>query len=54
MCVVAAKHYWNAGLRLMDTPLQRQELKAPVEEILRAMASTRTSTGGKRVWPPLC
>ncbi|XP_048865345.1 cilia- and flagella-associated protein 46 isoform X2 [Brienomyrus brachyistius] len=46
MCVVAAKHYWNACLRLMDTPLQRQELKAPVEEILRAMAST--STGGKK------
>ncbi|XP_023695682.2 cilia- and flagella-associated protein 46 isoform X2 [Paramormyrops kingsleyae] len=48
MCVVAVKHYWNAGLRLMDTPLQRQELKAPMEEILRAMASTRTRTGGKR------
>ncbi|XP_067242183.1 cilia- and flagella-associated protein 46 [Chanodichthys erythropterus] len=40
LCVTAAGHYWNACLPLLDTRLDRRQLREPLELILKAMAHT--------------
>lgn len=40
--MAAARHYWNACLPLTETPVERQQLREPLESILRALAHTST------------
>ncbi|MFT7806045.1 cilia- and flagella-associated protein 46 [Arapaima gigas] len=40
LCIMAARHYWNACLPLARTAQGRQELRVPMETILRAISST--------------
>ncbi|XP_076831437.1 cilia- and flagella-associated protein 46-like [Brachyhypopomus gauderio] len=40
LCGSAARHYWNACLPLLASPQYRQQLRRPLELILRALAHT--------------
>ncbi|KAM9477000.1 cilia- and flagella-associated protein 46 [Clarias gariepinus] len=40
LCRTAARHYWNSCLPLLDSPEQRQQLKGPLELIVRALTHT--------------
>ncbi|XP_036429472.1 LOW QUALITY PROTEIN: cilia- and flagella-associated protein 46 [Colossoma macropomum] len=45
LCGSAAKHYWNACLPLLTSPEQRQQLKEPLELIVKALTNTCPQTG---------
>ncbi|XP_049337763.1 cilia- and flagella-associated protein 46-like [Astyanax mexicanus] len=47
-CGSAAKHYWNACLPLVDFPEQRQQLREPLELILKALNNTYSQPGSEK------
>ncbi|XP_058242545.1 cilia- and flagella-associated protein 46 isoform X2 [Hemibagrus wyckioides] len=40
LCGTVARHYWNSCLPLLDTPEQRQQLRKPLELIVKALSCT--------------
>ncbi|XP_066535415.1 cilia- and flagella-associated protein 46 isoform X2 [Hoplias malabaricus] len=45
LCGTAARHYWNTCLPLLATPKQRQQLREPLELIVKAMTNTYPQPG---------
>ncbi|XP_071248936.1 cilia- and flagella-associated protein 46 isoform X7 [Salvelinus alpinus] len=40
LCMATARHYWNNCLPLTETSLERQQLRQPLEKILKALVHT--------------
>ncbi|XP_029496742.2 cilia- and flagella-associated protein 46 isoform X1 [Oncorhynchus nerka] len=49
LCMATARHYWNNCLPLTETSLERQQLRQPLEKILKALVHTskKDPTQGK-------
>ncbi|KAM3842817.1 cilia- and flagella-associated protein 46 [Diretmus argenteus] len=47
LCMAAARHYWNTCLPLTQTPVERGQLREPLEKILNALAHTNTQHAHK-------
>ncbi|XP_072534370.1 cilia- and flagella-associated protein 46 isoform X2 [Salminus brasiliensis] len=48
LCGPAAKHYWNTCLPLLAFPEQRQQLREPLELIVKALNNTYPQPGSER------
>ncbi|XP_034148794.1 cilia- and flagella-associated protein 46 isoform X2 [Esox lucius] len=40
LCMAIARHFWNSCLPLTETSVERQQLRQPVEKILKALVDT--------------
>ncbi|XP_076830740.1 cilia- and flagella-associated protein 46 isoform X3 [Brachyhypopomus gauderio] len=49
LCGSAARHYWNACLPLLASPQYRQQLRRPLELILRALAHTYPQPANEKI-----
>ncbi|KAL0964286.1 hypothetical protein UPYG_G00321810 [Umbra pygmaea] len=48
LCVASAHHYWNTCLPLAEISVERQQLRQPLEKILKALVNTsKSGTTGK-------
>ena len=45
--IVAARHYWNSALPLLNEPLERILLREPLEVVLECLADVADKNIGK-------